>query len=143
MRAPLLVVTVAGALLLAAGCAPRAARTETTPPAPPASTDDRILLTVFLRHDQSRSLAEIQRIQDEQGFYKEFPPAGTRVLTWHVVMGIGQVVTLELPASKLRDVNVSLERTAWKAFRTEYFATYDLWPVVKDKLANPARVPPP
>ena len=50
--------------------------------------------------------------------------------------------TLEVPASKLRDVNVALERTAWKAFRTEYYPTYDLWPVVKDKLKNPTRVTP-
>src|SRR5689334_9036884 len=86
-------------------------------PAPPHA-DDTILLTIFLRHDQSKSLAEIQQIQEEQGFYRSFPPPGTAVVSWHVVMGIGQVVTLQLPASKLRDVNVALERTAWKAFRT-------------------------
>jgi hypothetical protein len=81
---------------------------------------------------------EIQKLQDKQGFYKAFPPAGTAVVSWHVVMG--QVVTLEVPASKLRDVNLALQRTAWKAFRTEYDATYDLYPTVKDKLASKARV---
>ena len=40
------------------------------------------------------------------------------MVSWYVMMGIGQVVTLEVPASKLRDVNVALEKTAWKAFRT-------------------------
>jgi hypothetical protein len=55
-------------------------------------------------------------------------------------MGIGQVVTLEVPASKLRDVNLALERGAWKAFRTEFYPTYDYYPVVRDKLANKNRL---
>ncbi len=107
---------------------------------PPAATapasGDSIMLTVFLRHDQSKSLAELQQIQDEQGFWKTFPPAGTTIVSWHVLMGIGQVVTLQLPASKLRDVNVAIERTAWKAFHTEFYPTYDLWPIIKEKLPN-------
>jgi hypothetical protein len=54
------------------------------------------------------------------------------VVSWYVMMGIGQVVTLEVPASKLRDVNIALEKTAWKAFRTEFYPTYDLYPIIKD-----------
>lgn len=101
---------------------------------------DAILLTVVLRHDQSKTVDEIQKLQESQGFYKAFPPAGTSVVSWNVVMGIGQVVTLEVPASKLRDVNLAIERTAWKAFRTEFYPTYDLYPIVRDKLANKSRV---
>ena len=78
------------------------------------------ILPLFLRHDQGLTLAEIQKLQEEQGFWKAFPPEGTTVVSWYVMMGIGQVVTLEVPASKLRDVNVALEKTAWKAFRTEF-----------------------
>jgi hypothetical protein len=62
------------------------------------------------------------------------------VVSWDVMMGLGQVVTLEVPASKLRDLNVALEKTAWKASRTEFYPTYDLYPIIKDKLANPAKV---
>jgi hypothetical protein len=107
---------------------------------------DAILLTIVLKHDQAMTLAEIQKLQEEQGFWKAFPPEGTTVVSWYVMMGIGQVVILEVPASKLRDVNVALEKTAWKAFRTEFYPTYDLYPVIKDKLANPAKrnpLPPP
>jgi hypothetical protein len=104
-----------------------------------AEASDAILLTVFLRHDQSLNLAEINKLQEEQGFWKAFPPEGTTVVSWYVMMGIGQVVTLEVPASKLRDVNVALEKTAWKAFRTEFYPTYDLYPIIKDQLANPAK----
>ena len=104
-----------------------------------AQASDAILLTIFLKHDQSLSLVEIQKLQEEQGFWKAFPPEGTTVVGWYVMMGIGQVVILEVPASKLREVNLSLEKTAWKAFRTEFYPTYDLFPVIKDKLANPTK----
>ncbi len=92
---------------------------------------DTLMLTVFLRHDQSKTLAEIQAELDASGFWKRFPPDGVEVVSWHVLMGIGQVVTLRFPASRLRDVNVAIEQTAWKAFRSEFYATYDLWPVVE------------
>jgi hypothetical protein len=41
------------------------------------------------------------------------------------MMGIGQVVTLRLPASRLREVNRILENTAWGSYRTEFYPTYD------------------
>jgi hypothetical protein len=101
---------------------------------------DAILLTIFLHHDQSKTLEEINKLEDAQGMYKAFPPAGTSVVSWYVVMGIGQIVTLEVPAAKLREVNVALEKTAWKAFRTEFFPTYNYFPVVRDKLANKSKL---
>jgi hypothetical protein len=39
--------------------------------------------------------------------------------------GVGQVVTLRLPASRLREVNRVLENSAWGAYRTEFYPTYD------------------
>ena len=44
-------------------------------------------------------------------------------------MGIGQVVTLRLPASRLREVNRVLEDTAWGVYRTEFYPTYDFKPI--------------
>jgi hypothetical protein len=35
------------------------------------------------------------------------------------------VVTLRLPASRLREVNRTLENTAWGSYRTEFYPTYD------------------
>jgi hypothetical protein len=98
--------------------------------APTASTatatpDNAILLTVFLRHDQSRPLGELNAQLAKQGFYKAFPPEGMEVVSWNVVMGIGQVVTLRLPASRIREVNRVLEDTAWGVYRTEFYPTYD------------------
>ncbi|HEY6720954.1 MAG TPA: hypothetical protein VI363_04885, partial [Burkholderiales bacterium] len=84
-----------------------------------------ILLTVFLKHDQSRPLGELNAQLAKQGFYKAFPPAGMEVVSWYVAMGIGQVITLRLPASRIREVNRVLEDTAWGAYQTEFYPTYD------------------
>jgi hypothetical protein len=102
--------------------------------------ENSILLTIFLKHDQSMNVDENQKVLEEQGFYKSFPPKGTSVVNWYVMMGIGQVVILEVPASKLREVNLAIEKTAWKAFQTEFYPTYDLYPVVKGKLENKSTV---
>jgi hypothetical protein len=47
------------------------------------------------------------------------------VVSWYVMMGIGQVVTLRVPAERLRDVNRAIEQTAWGIYSTEFYATYD------------------
>ena len=99
-----------------------------------------ILLTIFLKHDQSMNIHEIKALQKQQGFFETFPPEGVAVVSWYVMMGIGQVITLEVPAHKLREVNLAIEASAWKAFSTEFYATYNLYPVIKDKLSNKAKV---
>jgi len=95
--------------------------TDTATPTP----DNAVMLTIFLKHDQSRPLAELNAQLEKQGFYKAFPPAGVEVVSWYVMMGIGQVVTLRLPAARLREVNRIFETMAWGAYRTEFYATYD------------------
>jgi hypothetical protein len=91
--------------------------------------DDRILLTVMLKHQQDKNLGEINARLDATGFWAKFPPEGVEVVSWYVMMGIGQVVTLSLPPGKLREVNLAIERNAWGAFDTEFYATYDFRPV--------------
>jgi hypothetical protein len=92
-------------------------------------TKSSILLTIFLKHDQTRTLEEINKHLDNTGFWKEFPPEGTEVVSWYVMMGIGQVITLRMPADKLREVNLAIEKRAWGAYRSEFYATYDFRPV--------------
>ena len=110
-----------------AGAGPAAAQTVAAPPAgtAPPTADNAVLLTIFLKHDQSRSLGELNAQLARQGFYKAFPPAGMEVVSWTVAMGIGQVVVLRLPASRIREVNRVLEDTAWGVYRTEFYPTYD------------------
>jgi hypothetical protein len=99
-----------------------AAQAQATAIAP----NEAVMLTVHLKHDQSRPLGELREQLDQQGFYKAFPPEGVEVVSWTVAMGIGQVVVLRLPASRLAEVNLALENTAWGAYRTAFFPTYDL-----------------
>jgi len=82
-------------------------------------------MTVILKHDQSRTLDEINKIQEESGFWGKFPPDGITVEFWYIAMGLGQIVTLRVPPGSLREVNRAIDLTAWKAFRAEIYATYD------------------
>jgi len=94
------------------------------------------LLTIFLKHDESKTLDQINAQLKAQGFYKEFPPEGTQVVSWYVMVGVGQVVTLRLPAERLRDVNRVIERTAWGGYRTEFYPTYDYKNIGEDNHAK-------
>jgi hypothetical protein len=113
------------AILLATG----AAYAQQSIPAPTDAAADpakgTLLLTVFLRHDQSKPLDQIDAQLQAQGFYQAFPPPGIEVVSWYVMMGIGQVVTLRVPAERLREVNRAIEQTAWGGYRTEFYTTYD------------------
>jgi hypothetical protein len=91
-----------------------------------AAPSEYVLVHFILRHDQSRNLAEIQQVMKENKFWSEFPPDGIEIESWYVVMGVGQVVTLRVPPARLREVNLAVERAAWKIFRTEAYPAYDL-----------------
>jgi len=100
------------------------------------ANDNEILLTVFLRHQKDKNLAEINAKLDAAGFWKQFPPEGIEVVSWYVMMGIGQVATLRVPANRLREVNLAIEKSAWGAFDTEFYPTYDfraVWEGIKAK----------
>lgn len=115
------------AVMSMAGVPSAQAQTVSAPQAGNASAtaDNAIMLTIFLKHDQSRPLGELNAQLAKQGFYKAFPPAGMEVVSWTVAMGIGQIITLKLPASRIREVNRVLEDTAWGSYRTEFYPTYD------------------
>jgi hypothetical protein len=107
----------------ATAASPTPASTPTAAATP--TPDNAVMLTIFLKHDQSRPLGELNAQLEKQGFYKAFPPEGVEVVSWYVMMGVGQVVTLRLPASRLREVNRIFETSAWGAYRTEFYPTYD------------------
>ena len=112
-------------LTFAVGLGPATRAQQEAQPASPA-TRGTFLLTIFLKHDQSKPLEQINVQLKAQGFYKAFPPPGIEVVSWYVIMGIGQVVTLRVPAERLREVNRAVEQTAWGGYRTEFYPTYDL-----------------
>jgi hypothetical protein len=100
------------------------AQTTPTDNATP-TPDNAVMITIFFKHDESRPLSELNAQLEKQGYYKAFPPAGVEVVSWYVMMGIGQVVTLCLPASRLRELNRIIENQAWGAYHTEFYPTYD------------------
>jgi hypothetical protein len=115
---------LAAALLLGLNAAPLNAQQS---PSPAASTADKseMLLTIFFKHDQSKNLDEINEQLKRQKFYEKFPPKDVEIVSWYVVMGIGQIVTLRFPAERLREVNRVVEQSAWGGYRTEFYPTYD------------------
>jgi hypothetical protein len=92
---------------------------------------DSFLLTIFFKHHQGKSLDQINAQLQAQGFYKAFPPPGIEVVSWYVMMGIGQV-----PAERLREVNRAIEQTAWGGYRTEFYPTYDYKEIGEDLRAK-------
>lgn len=97
---------------------------------------DTMLLTVFLKHDQSKNLGEIGAALEATGFWAAMPPEGVTIESWYVMMGIGFVITLRLAPDKLRAVNLVIERTAWGAFRSEFYPTYDYRTIAEGKRAE-------
>ena len=97
-----------------------------------ATPSDSIMITIMMKHHQDKNIEELREIRNKNGFLENFPPASARVINWYVMMGIGQVVTVKIPASELRNLNVAVEKSVWGAFSTEFYATYDLYPVIKE-----------
>jgi hypothetical protein len=127
------IAALAGVLMFnSVASAQTAVPAENAAPTP----ENAVLLTIFLKHDQSRPLSELNAQLDKQGYYKIFPPAGIEVVSWYVMMGIGQVVTLRLPASRLREVNRAIENTAWGSYRTEFYPTYDYKAIAEQQRAR-------
>src|SRR5471030_2970662 len=132
----LLLLVALFATLTSAGLAPCASAQSSPAAAPSPSASpaaNTILLTVIMRHDQTKTLDEINAHLEKTGFRKNFPPEGVEIVSYHIVMGIGQVMTLRVPPDKLRAVNVAFEKGAWGAYRTEFYATYDFLPIFREQ----------
>jgi len=124
-----------GMLLAFLQAAPTHAQPAASPPGA-ETAPGTFLLTVFLRHDQSKTVDEINEHLKATGWYDKFPGAGVEIVSWYVMMGVGQVVTLRVPADRLREVNRVIESTAWGGYRTEFYPTYDyraLWEAAKQR----------
>jgi hypothetical protein len=118
-------LVVAASVSMVGSVAQTPSPTPTPAPAATPTPDNAVMLTIFFKHDETRPLGELNAELEKQGFYKAFPPEGVEVVSWYVMMGVGQVVTLRLPASRLREVNRIIETSAWGAYHTEFYPTYD------------------
>lgn len=88
-----------------------------------------VLLTLILKHHTGLTLDEVQSRLKASQWWDRFPIEGTRVVSWTVAMGLGQIVTLQVPPHLIGQVNLELERSAWGVFSTEVYTSYDFVPV--------------
>ena len=95
------------------------------------SEDEKMMVTVILRHDQSKTLDEIMNHLRATGFYRDFPPEGSELLSWVVAMSYGFVINLRLKPDALRTLNRFMEQKAWGAFRYEVYPAYDFAPIAE------------
>lgn len=125
---------LASVLAIVALAAPASAQADAAPPSTTTqpSGQKTMLLTIFLRHDQSNAGGD-QRPPRPHRVPQGLPAEGVTVVSWYIMMGVGQVVTLELPPEKLRAVNRAIEQTAWGAYRTEFYPTYDFRPIWEEQ----------
>lgn len=95
------------------------------------ASDQRILVTVILHHDQSKTLDEIIARTKETGFYRDFPLEGSELVSWLVAMSCGFIIQLLVGSDALRNLNRFIEQKAWSAFRYEIYPSYDFTPVAE------------
>jgi len=98
------------------------------------SNNDSIMMTVVLRHQQTNPVEAIQEKVMKQKFYEKLTSSHAKIVSWNVVMGIGQILTLKFSAQYLREVNNVFEKGAWGGFNTEFYPTYDFLPVYPQML---------
>jgi len=94
--------------------------------------DERFLVTVILRHDQSKTLDEIMDHCKKTGFYRDFPPEGCELVSWVVAMSFGFIIHLLVNPDGLRSLNRFMEQKAWGAFRYEAHPAYDFRPIAEN-----------
>jgi hypothetical protein len=100
------------------------------------TSPDSVMITIFLKHRQDKNPDSIQATEKKNKFGDMFPPKDARVVSWYVMMGIGQVVTVKILASELWALNIAIEKGAWGAFNTEFYPAYDYLPVWKEEKAK-------
>ena len=74
------------------------------------TTDEKFLVTVILHHDQSKNLEQIMDYLRETGFYRDFPPEGSELVSWVVAMSHGFIIHLRVAPDGLRSLNRFMEQ---------------------------------
>ncbi len=86
---------ISAALLALTAVAPPATAQTAPSTVAAASPSGTILLTIFLKHDQSKSLGEIKEDLKRNGYYQRFPPQGVEMSTIGRKTNIGRKTTID------------------------------------------------
>lgn len=95
----------------------------------PYKANDSVMVTVVMKHLQENPVDSIQARVMKQKFYQKLNKSHARILSWNVVMGIGQIITLRFKPEYTREVNQVFESGAWGGFKTEFYPSYDFLPI--------------
>ncbi|MGH1517355.1 hypothetical protein [Chryseobacterium sp. JK1] len=95
----------------------------------PYKANDSVMVTVVMKHLQENPVDSIQAKVMKQKFYQKLNQSHARILSWNVVMGIGQIMTLRFKPEYTREVNQVFESGAWGGFKTEFYPSYDFLPI--------------
>ncbi|WP_228410076.1 hypothetical protein [Chryseobacterium viscerum] len=95
----------------------------------PYKANDSVMVTTILRHLQENPVDSIQARVMKQKFYQKLNKSHARIVSWNVVMGIGQIITLRFKPEYTREVNQVFESGAWGGFKTEFYPSYDFLPI--------------
>ncbi|MFZ4928747.1 hypothetical protein [Chryseobacterium sp. Mn2064] len=95
----------------------------------PYKANDSVMVTVVMRHLQENPVDSIQAKVMKQKFYQKLNKSHARILSWNVVMGIGQIMTLRFKPEYTREINQVFESGAWGGFKTEFYPSYDFLPI--------------
>lgn len=71
-------------------------------------------------------MSELNERLKQNGYVRHFPPEGIELVSWCILMGIGQVRTLRVPAERLLDVTRAIEETARGGYRTDFLSNLRL-----------------
>jgi hypothetical protein len=100
------------------------------------ANEKKFVVTVILHHDQSKTLDQIMAHLRETGFYRDFPPEGSELISWVVAMSYGFIIHLQLEPDGLRNLNRFMEQKAWGVFRYEVYPSYDFQPIAEKLKAD-------
>jgi hypothetical protein len=73
----------------------------------PIGATGRSMLTVFLRHDETKTVDEINRHLQQTGWFRDFPPPGVEVVSWYVMMEIRRRCGAVIEQSSIRPMTTA------------------------------------
>lgn len=100
---------------------------QAVPGEPPRLLPDKesVLVTLVLKHVQTKNISQIREERDANGF-ADFPPEGVDLVADYRMLNLGRVMVLRVPAELLRITTIAIEEKVWGPYETDIYLTYDL-----------------
>jgi hypothetical protein len=124
--APSLLRLTAAALTAAAmACSPAPNSTEAKPPLKQSS-----LLTLIIHEELSKEKALIPMLSKDK-LRSKFERYGAEIISWRVALGLGEIITVRVPAGELRTVHRDVAALQSGSLQIGYYPTYESYSTAK------------